>query len=42
MRVYKFNGYPDSWRVSGNMIAVMLEDKTDEVLPTIAEAMEEK
>lgn len=40
MKVYALNGYPASWKVSGNMVAVRPELAiAGEMLPTIAEAM---
>lgn len=38
-KVYDLNGYTPDWRVSGNIIAVLLEEPNGETLPTIAEAM---
>ena len=40
--VYKLNGYPASWRVSGNMFGILPVDAANAArvtLPTIAEAM---
>jgi hypothetical protein len=39
MKVYNANGYGPSWRVLGNIIAIISEDRDGAVLPTIAVAM---
>jgi hypothetical protein len=38
LKVYRLNGYGPGWRVSGNIIAILSEEPSDEVLPDVYHA----
>jgi len=39
MKVYAMNGYTPYWRVSGNIISILSEESTTDILPTVSEVL---